>query len=181
MPDLFIARVSISAIFSRRILASFDNVAQTNGVTRKLKVRVVGVVLTVCALIAFCFFMDRPRRRTYQAYVALDGDEPWGPLYPPSARPPNFVVVYRTGHNGVVCFDTFHSKDFHDELLSKNGKSVTVEYDTWSEFGKVYGYNVHSVDGTVLANGFHVFQPENLGVNGVSSKGGGTASGDDCW
>jgi len=151
-------------------------VAQTNGVTRKLKVRIVGVVLTVCALIAFCFFVDRPSRRTYQAYVALDGNEPWGPLYPPSEQPPNFVVVYRAGHNGVVCFDTFHSKDLHNVLLSKNGKSVTVEYDTWSEFGKVYGYNVHSVDGVLLANGSYVFHPESLGVNGVSRKGAGTGA-----
>lgn len=146
----------------------------------KSKFRIVVASLTVSALIILYFFADRPGRRVYQAYVALDGTEPWGPLYPPSETPPDFVVVYRTGHNGVVCFDTFHSKNLHNALLSKKGNPVTVEYDTWSQFGRVYGYNVRSIDGIELANGSHVLWPGILGVNGVHSQSNTDTKG-ACW
>jgi hypothetical protein len=78
----------------------------------------------------------------------------------------------------VVCFDAFKSKELHDRLLAKNGQPVTVEYDTASDFGKVRGCNVHSVDGMMLANGYHVFKPEVAASAGVL---GNSSSADDCW
>jgi hypothetical protein len=80
-----------------------------------------------------------------------------------------------------VCFNAFHSKDLHDRLSAKNGKVVTVEYDTFSDFGKVRGYTVHSVDGIILANGDHVLRDDFAASGGTYRTGNGTSSGDDCW
>lgn len=123
-------------------------------------------------------FVDRAGTRSYQAYVAMDGK---GPFDLTSPNEPDAVVLYRNGRNGVVCFDGFRSRELHDFLLPKNGQSVTVEYDTFTDFGKVRGYNVHSVDGKILANGYHVLKPEYAVSSGVAKTGSGTASGDDCW
>jgi hypothetical protein len=125
-------------------------------------------------------FVDRAATKSYRMYVALDGKGPLGLIGPPWDGP-DAVVLYRNGRNGVVCFDAFSSKELHDLLLSRNGQSVTVEYDTFTDFGKVRGYNVHSVDGKILANGYHVLQREYAGSSGVARAGGGTASGEDCW
>jgi hypothetical protein len=125
-------------------------------------------------------FVDRLTTKTYQANVALDGKGPW-PFNDPSSDGSDAVFLYRNGRNGVVCYDGFDSKELHDFLLSKNGQSVTVEYDTFTDFGKVRGYNVHSVDGKILANGYHVLKPEFASSTGVARAGSGTASGEDCW
>ena len=128
-----------------------------------------------------CFFLtNRAGRRTYQAYVALDGK---GPSFLMNQRsgPSDDVLLYRSGRNGVTCYDVFHSKELHDFLLPKNGHPVTVEYDTFSDFGKVRGYNVHSVDGKVLANGYHVLREDFAGGAGVARQGPGSAGRDDCW
>jgi hypothetical protein len=125
-------------------------------------------------------FVDRAATKSYRMYVALDGKGPLGLTGPPWDGP-DAVVLYRNGRNDVVCFDAFRSKEVHDSLLRKNGQSVTVEYDTFSDFGKVRGYNVHSVDGKILANGNHVLKPEYAGSSGVAKAGVGTASEDDCW
>jgi hypothetical protein len=125
-------------------------------------------------------FVDRASTKGYRMYVALDGKGPVGLTGPPFDGP-DAVVVYRNVRNGVVCFDAFNSKELHDLLSSKNGESVMVEYDTFSDFGKVRGYNVHSIDGKILANGYHMVKPEYAGSSGVASAGAGTASREDCW
>ena len=117
------------------------------------------VVLIACVFIGYMLFIDRLDTKSYQAYVALDGKGPWNLTGPPWDGP-DAAVLYRSGHNGVICFDAFHSKEIHDRLLSKNGQPATIEYDTFSDFGKVRGYNVRSVDGMVLAHGTHVLKPE---------------------
>ncbi len=141
-------------------------------------------LLVACAFVCYLLFIDRADRRTYQAYVALDGRGPRDLLDPPWDAP-DAVVLYRRGRNGVVCYDGFHSKDLHDRLSAKNGQPVTVEYDTFSDLGKVRGYNVHSVDGIILANGYHVLRQDFAGSAGIvaSKREDGTFSGgeSDCW
>ena len=143
----------------------------------------IAVVLG-CVAIVYVLCINRSATRTYQAYVALDGKGPQGIAGPPW-NGPDAVVLYRTGREGVMCFDGFHSKDLHDRLAAKNGQLVTVEYDTFSDFGKVRGYNVHSVDGMRLANGYHVLREDFAATAGVvaSERGNGTFSGgmNDCW
>ena len=144
--------------------------------------RIWTVVIAIpLACMVTCFFLtNRAGRRTYQAYVALDGK---GPSFLMNQRsgPSDDVLLYRSGRNGVTCYDVFHSKELHDFLLPKNGHPVTVEYDTFSDFGKVRGYNVHSVDGKVLANGYHVLREDFAGGAGVARQGPGSAGRDDCW
>ncbi|MGA6984780.1 MAG: hypothetical protein WBZ01_01895 [Terriglobales bacterium] len=137
-------------------------------------------VLIACLVVGYLRFIDRAGRKTYQAYVALNGEGPVGIAGPPRDGP-NAVVLYRTGRNGVICYDAFHSKDLHDRLSAKNGKLVTVEYDTFSDFGTVLGYNVHSVDGMILANGYHVLREDFGGTAGVAGNGPGSAGESDCW
>lgn len=132
-------------------------------------------------VVAYLLFIDRPSRRTYRAYVALDGKGPLGLTDPPWDGP-DAVVLYRNGRNGVVCFDAFHSKELHDRLYAKNGRLVTVQYDTFSDFGKVRGYNVHSVDGMILADGDHVLREDFAASAGIASDGTrASADGADCW
>jgi hypothetical protein len=135
------------------------------------------LAVTISFLAVGC---DVLTRKTYQATVALNGKGPLGIAGPPWDGPDG-VVLYRTGRNGVICYDAFHSKDLHDRLSAKNGQSVTVEYDTFSDFGRVHGYNVHSVDGMILANGDHVLRDDFAGAAGSASEGLGTSGGDDCW
>jgi hypothetical protein len=134
-------------------------------------------VLIGCVFIGCWLVIDRPVSKTYQAYVALDGTVPKG-LDRPLSGGPDAVVLYRSGHHGVICYDGFHSKELHDRLLSKDGQAVTVEYDTFTDFGKVRGYNVGSVDGMRLANGYHVLEPDFAASAGVV---GNSDSTDDCW
>ena len=137
---------------------------------------VVIATLIACAV----FGCDREGRRTYQEYVALDGS---GPLLLRDLHVGAFddVVLYRSGRNGVICYDVLHSKELHNFLLPKNGHLVTVEYDTLSDFAKVRGYNVHSVDGKLLANGDHVLREDFAGAAGVAREGRGPARAEDCW
>jgi hypothetical protein len=125
-------------------------------------------------------FVDRLGRKTYQAYVAMNGRGPMALTEAPWDSA-DALVLYRTGRNGVICFDGFHSKDLHDRLLPKNGQPVTVEYDTFSDFGKMRGYNVHSVDGIVLVNGYHVSRDDYAATAGVAMAGAGSAGQDDCF
>ena len=136
---------------------------------------IVLVVLVGCAFIGYLLFIDRVVRRTYQARVSLDGKEPFGPIHPSD---PDSVILYRKGRNGVTCFDAFSSKELHDRLSPKNGQLVTVEYDTFNDFGNVRGYNVHSIDGLILAKGYHVSRPDFAASAGVA---GNSNSPNDCW
>jgi hypothetical protein len=137
-----------------------------------------GVV--VCLVIGYMRFVERPGRKTYQAYVAMNGQGPMAVAQAPWDGP-DAVVLYRPGRDGVICYDAFRSKDLHDRLLPKNGQLVTVEYDTFSDFGKVNGYNVHAVDGIVLANGYHVLRNDYAATAGIAREGQGSAGPIDCW
>ena len=66
-------------------------------------------------------------------------------------------------------------------MSNKKGQLVTVEYETFSDFGRVFGYNVHSVDGMILAIGYHVLRSDFAASSGVASEESGSAGEDDCW
>lgn len=140
---------------------------------------VLSLTFVTCAFATDRLFTNKAAIRTYQAFVALDGKGPSSIVGP--SEGPEDVVLYRTGRNGVICYDVFHSKELHDYLLARNGQMVTAEYDTFSDFGKVRGFNVHSVDGKVLANGYHVLRKDFASGAGVAREGPGSARGSDCW
>lgn len=137
-------------------------------------------VAVVCLLLGCMRFVDRLGRRTYQAYVAMNGQGPMAITHAPWDGP-DAIVLYRPGRNGVICYDGFQSRDLHNRLLAKNGQPVTVEYDTFSDFGKVRGYNVHAVDGIVLANGYHLVREDYAATAGIAREGQGSGSEGDCW
>jgi hypothetical protein len=177
-----LAGIRESTIFTYHIFATNESLIQNAAMKGKVKLRIWVAALMASVLVACFLFVDRPGRRTFQAYAALRGQEPFGPINPPSPDPPDIVVLYRTGHGGVTCFDVFYSKELHEALSSKDGKSVAVAYDTFSDFGKVRRYNVHSVDGIVLANGYRVLRPDFAGTAGISgTPGSNTGSRDACW
>jgi hypothetical protein len=156
--------------------------AQNSSMSRKTALWIFAAVLIACLFVACFYFVDKPGRRTYQAYVALHGQEPFGPFAGAWSDSPDAVVLYRSGHGGVICYDSFSSKELHNALLPKDGKHVTVVYDTFSDFGHVRAYNVHSIDGIVLANGYHVLRPDFAGSAGVAGRpGSDTGSRDACW
>jgi hypothetical protein len=150
----------------------------THNIVMKSRAFILAIVI-VCVVLGYLRFIDRPGRKTYQTYVAMNGQGPMDITHAPWDGP-DAVVLYRTGRNGVICYDGFHLKDLHDRLLAKKGQPVTVEYDTFSYFGKVLAYNVHPVDGFVLANGYHVLREDFAGTAGVAREGPGSAGESDC-
>jgi hypothetical protein len=158
------------------LFTAVDVLPHNTGMDRGKSWRLIVTVLIAC-LIVGC---DRVSRKTYQANVALNGKGPLGIADPPWDGP-DAVVLYRTGRGGIICYDAFHSKDLRDHLSGKNGQPVTVEYDAFSTFGKMSGYNVHSVDGMILANGYHVLKEDFAATAGVARAGAGSAGSDDCW
>ncbi|MGC1965631.1 MAG: hypothetical protein WA673_04175 [Candidatus Acidiferrales bacterium] len=149
--------------------------------SKKLKAGILIVILIVLAVSFLRLFVDRPAGRTYQETVALNAQDPTPSGVPSPEDSSNTVSVYRTGRAGAICYDTFHSQELRKALSSKNGQRVSVEFDTFNDFGKVRDYNVHSIDGIVMANGDHLLRPEYAGISGIESTGEGAASGGSCW
>ena len=135
------------------------------------------VTTLFCAILASCY----ESTRRYKAWLDIDGKGPPGfPILASNGHDTDRVLLYRPGKNDVLCYDSLSSRELHDRLLAKNGMAVTVEYDVSSNLlGKVYGYNVRSVDGIILAK---LPRGAPRGGGGVAKNGpGGRASGDDCW
>jgi hypothetical protein len=121
-------------------------------------------------------FTNKVTVRTYQMYVAVNGHAPWGdvgPEWPDGSAP---VVLYRRFGNSY-CYDAFKSEELWQRLAPKDLRTVTVEYNIFSDFGKERSYNVRSVDGVLLANrertvrDYERFSGQILGSSGTSSSG----------
>jgi hypothetical protein len=148
---------------------------------RKRNVGFVILGLAVIGGLSLGLFVNRTVRRTYQETLSLNAGDPHPSGMPSPEDNSDAVTVYRKGRAGEMCYDKFHSEELHKALSPKHGQFVTVEFDTFTDFGKVRGYNVHSIDGVVLANGYHSLHPEWDGESGVVSAGAGTVGGDSCW
>ena len=77
----------------------------------------------------------------------------------------------------MVCFDAFKSKELNGRLLRKMDSRALSNTTPPATFRKVRGYHLHSIDGMVLANGYHVLMPEVAASAGVL---GDNSSTDDC-
>jgi hypothetical protein len=106
-------------------------------------------------------------------HVALDGRVPWGEVGPEWQDGSAPIVVYRR-MGSDYCYDAFHSQELHDRLAPARERTITVEYNVFSDFGRVRSYNVRSVDGLLLANGQHVVR--DIEVFGGQILGDKTAS-----
>jgi hypothetical protein len=148
------------------------------------KKRNAGLVILGLAVIGGLFLglvVDRPVRRTYQETLSLNAADPQPSGIASQEDNSDAVTVYRKGRGGEMCYDKFHSAELHKALSPKQGQLVTVEFDTVTDFGRLRGYNVHSIDGIVLANGYHSLHPGWGGESGSVSTGEGTTGGASCW
>jgi hypothetical protein len=100
-------------------------------------------------------FTNKTTVRTYQMYVAVNGHAPWGEVGPERSDGSAPVVLYRRVGNSY-CYDAFQSEELRQRLAPKDGHTITVEYNIFSDFGKERSYNVRSIDGLLLANGQHI-------------------------
>jgi hypothetical protein len=105
---------------------------------------------------------------SFQMKVALEADSPESRIVgdPEWFDGRTRFILYRRVGN-LYCFDRFQSEELYDRLKSKRLGTVPVEYNEFSSYGRVHGYNVRSVDGVILANGWYSVKD--------AERGGGTA------
>ena len=84
--------------------------------------------------------------------VAINGHAPWGDVGPQWSGNSLPIVLYRRLGDSY-CYDAFQSEELRQRLSSKDGRTVEVEYNVFSDFGKERSYNVRSVDGLLLNEG----------------------------
>jgi hypothetical protein len=84
--------------------------------------------------------------------VAINGHVPWGHQGAQWSGNSLPIVLYRRLGDSY-CYDAFQSEELRRRLSSKDGSTVEVEYNVFSDFGKERGYNVRSVDGLLLHEG----------------------------
>jgi hypothetical protein len=119
-------------------------------------------------------FTHKTSIRSYQMYVAVNGHVPWGDVGPQWSGGSLPVVLYRSVGDGY-CYDAFQSEELRQRLSSKDGRTVEVEYNIFSDFGKERSYNVRSVDRLLLNDGqrtvrdFERFGGQILGNTGTSA------------
>lgn len=121
-------------------------------------------------------FTNKTSIRSHQMYVAINGHAPWGDVGPQWSGDSLPVVLYRRVGDSY-CYDAFQSEELRERLSSKDGRTVEVEYNIFSDFGRERSYNVRSVDGFLLNEGqrtardFERFGGQILGNTGTSAHG----------
>jgi hypothetical protein len=147
-------------------------IATVRGYQRWKLPLVISLVFVGAAFATDRLFTNVHVVRTFPMVVSLDGKTPWGE---DNRSPP--VVIYRAAGEGY-CFDAFFSSELRQRLAPKQGQTVQVEYNTWSDFGRVRGYNVRSVDGMILAVGDKPIKDIQW-YGGAAGIGSGTTP--RCW
>jgi len=119
----------------------------------------LSLTFVCCAFGTDRLFTNKVTVRTYRMYVAANGHAPWGDVGPEwqDGSPP--VVLYRRVGNSY-CYDAFHSEELRQRLTPKDGQTVDVQYNTFSDFGRQRGYNVRSVDGVLLNDDQHTVRDD---------------------
>jgi hypothetical protein len=138
------------------------------------------------AFLAAVFATDRlftnvTTTKTFQMNAALDGNTPWDEDRPEQSKGSGYFVLYRRVGN-MYCWDGIFSEELLDHLKSRHLNTVTVQYDEFSNFGRVRGYNLRSVDGVILAIGSRVIK-DTHSRSGVAfvGEGGGMLDGKRCY
>jgi hypothetical protein len=140
----------------------------------------LSIVFVTCAFATDRLFTNKVAIRSYEMYVAIDGHAPWGKVGREwSDDSPPLVVYRRIGEN--YCYDAFRSEELRQRLATKDGHTVKVEYNIFSDFGKERSYNVRSVDGLLLNDGEHVARDfDQFGGQILGSTGNSTGAVDHC-
>ena len=90
---------------------------------------------------------------------------------------PDWVVLYRPGSAMVLFASTLFTQKTYTIRLVAQEYIVRHWWDATRSaiLGKVNGYNVHAVDGIVLANGYHVLRDDYAGkIAGAANEGEGS-------
>ena len=113
-------------------------------------------------------------------YVAINGHAPRGDVGPEWSAHSLPVVLYRRV-GGSYCYDAFQSEELRQRLSSKDGRTVEVEYNIFSDSGKARSYNVRSVDGFLLNEGQHTVRGfERFGGQILGNTGNTEHDNDSC-
>jgi hypothetical protein len=116
----------------------------------------LSLVFATSAFATDRLFTNKTSIHSYQMNVAINGHAPWGDVGPQWSGNSPIVLYRRLGDS--YCYDAFQSEELRQRLSSKDGRTVEVEYNIFSDFGKERGYNVRSVDGLLLHEGQRTVQ-----------------------
>jgi hypothetical protein len=130
---------------------------QTGG--RKVLLYLFAVILlvVVTGFVASKLFMKRVSVRSFQMNIAPDGKVPWGEVGPEWDNGPAPVVLYRQVGDSY-CYTALRSPELRDRTIEKSLKSVHVEYNVFSNFGRVSRYTLRTVEGESFAIGNRVIR-----------------------
>lgn len=65
------------------------------------------------------------------------------------------IALYSRVGDGY-CYDAFQSEELRQRRSLRDGRTVGVEHNVFSDFGKERSYNVRLVDGLLLNDGQHM-------------------------
>jgi RNA polymerase sigma-70 factor (ECF subfamily) len=156
------------------VVAGLPNVRQADLACRVLVLSVVAAVIVLAVR-----FRRRETRRVVPAAISLslalaaflvdrgltnklavracsmnwsaNGQVPWEPVE--SDERGRAPVVLDRKVAGGYCYDVIFSPELKDRLIKLNRPAVPVEYNVVSDFGRVRGYNIRSVDGLIFNEG----------------------------
>ena len=125
---------------------------------RKLWPFAVSLGLVLSSFSVDRLFTNRFAVHSYEMSWSTNGFAPWGQVQlGEDGQPP--VLVYRRVQHGY-CYDAVFSSELKARLLGSRKSTITVEYNTFRDFGRERGYNIHSVDGLVFNEGDRVIREE---------------------
>jgi hypothetical protein len=141
---------------------------------------ILSLAFVTCAFATDRLFTNKLTVRTYPMYVAINGHAPWGDVGREWSDDSLPVVLYRRiGDN--YCYDAFQSEELRQRLAAKDARTVNVEYNIFSDFGKERSYNVRSVDGLLLNDGQHTVRDfERFGGQVLGNTGTSAHTVDNC-
>jgi hypothetical protein len=118
---------------------------------RPTSIYLMGVSLAVVSL---AFAVDRKFTNVmtvskYQMEWSINAEAPWGEVSPATEDGQPLVVLYRRVADSY-CYDALHSSELKGHLAGQSKGSVTVEYNTFSDFGRRHRQDIRSVDGVLI-------------------------------
>ena len=177
VPGMWASSRSWSAsLITALIAAGVLVVAALRGFTKWQLPVVLSLAFVTSAFATDRLFTNKTSIHSYQMYVAVDGHAPWGDVGPDWSGGSLPVVLYRRVGDSY-CYDAFKSEELRQRLASRDGRTVEVEYNIFSDFGKERSYNVRSVDGILLneaqrtVRDFERFGGQILGNTATSAHG----------
>jgi len=170
------SRISAASMIAGLIAASALVVGALRGFRKWQLPVVISLAFATSAFATDRLFTNKTSVLSYQMNVAINGHAPWGDVGPEWSGNSLPVVLYRRLGDSY-CYDAFQSEELRQRLSSRTGRTVEVEYNVFSDFGKERSYNVRSVDGLLLHEGqrtvrdFERFGGQILGSTSTSANG----------